>query len=102
MDAELNDDTLLREDLLAAQMRLELGEITEDEFAEIERDLLARIRDVRDRNTAPAPPPGEVKIAGVEATFTGDEHEPAPEAEAAPRPARARSRKGEAGHGRRR
>ena len=102
MDAELNDDTLLREDLLAAQMRLELGEITEDEFAEIERDLLARIRDIRDRNTAPAPPPGEVKIAGVEATFTGDEHEPAPEAEAAPRPARARSRKGEAGHGRRR
>ena len=102
VDAELNDDTLLREDLLAAQMRLELGEITEDEFAEIERDLLARIRDVRDRNTAPAPPPGEVKIAGVEATFTGDEHEPAPEAEAAPRPARARSRKGEAGHGRRR
>jgi hypothetical protein len=75
VDAELNDDTVLREELLAAQMRLELGEITEEQFAEIEADLLARIREVRERNTAPAPPPGQMKIAGVEATFTGDEHE---------------------------
>jgi hypothetical protein len=79
VDAELNDDTLLREELLAAQMRLELGEITEEEFAEIERDLLQRIREVRARNVAPAPAPGEMKIAGVEATFTGDEHEPSDE-----------------------
>ena len=75
VDAELNDDSRLREELLAAQMRLELGEITEDEFKEIEGVLLARIREVRERNTAPAPPPGQMKIAGVEATFTGDEHE---------------------------
>ena len=75
VDAELNDDTVLREELLAAQMRLELGEITEEQFQEIEKDLLARIREVRERNTAPAPPPGQMKIAGVEATFTGDEHE---------------------------
>ena len=76
VDAELNDDTVLREELLAAQMRLELGEITEEEFAEVERGLLQRIREVRERNTTPAPPAGEMKIAGVEATFTGDEHEP--------------------------
>ena len=75
VDAQLNDDTVLREELLAAQMRLELGEITEEQFQEIEKDLLARIREVRERNTAPAPPPGQMKIAGVEATFTGDEHE---------------------------
>jgi hypothetical protein len=75
VDAELNDDTVLREELLAAQMRLELGEITEEQFQEIEKDLLARIREVRERNTVPAPRPGELKIAGVEATFTGDEHE---------------------------
>jgi hypothetical protein len=77
VDAELNDDTVLKEELLAAQMRLELGEITEAEFAEVERDLLQRIREVRDRNTTPAPAPGEMKVSGVEATFTGDEHEPA-------------------------
>jgi hypothetical protein len=74
VDAELNDDTVLREELLAAQMRLELGEITEEEFRETEKDLLARMREVRERNTAPAGS-GELKISGVEATFTGDKHE---------------------------
>ena len=37
----MQDDSALREQLLEAQMRLELGEITDDEFAEIERDVLA-------------------------------------------------------------
>ena len=75
VDKELSDDTVLREELLAAQMRRELGEISEEEFADIEKDLLARIREIRERNRAPAPPPGEMKIAGVEATFAGEEHE---------------------------
>jgi hypothetical protein len=75
VDKELSDDTVLREELLAAQMRRELGEIGEEEFAEIEKDLLARIRDIRERNRAPTPPPGEMRIAGVEATFAGEEHE---------------------------
>src|SRR5947207_741891 len=83
VDAELHDDTVLREELLAAQMRLELGEITEEEFRETERDLLARIREVRERH--PQPAPGELRIAGVEATFAGDEHE---EASGGPRPRR--------------
>ena len=46
-EAEMHDDTALREQLLEAQMRLELGEITDDEFAEIERDVLARIREIK-------------------------------------------------------
>ena len=83
VDAELTDDTLLREELLAAQMRLELGEITEDEFAAIEADLLARIRDVRERHTA-SPATGDVKLAGVEATFAGEEHEAPPGADDVP------------------
>jgi hypothetical protein len=37
----------LREQLLDAQMRLELGELTPAEFAGTERDLLARIREIR-------------------------------------------------------
>ena len=41
VDAELTDDKVYREELLAAQMRLELGEITEEEFAAIERDMLS-------------------------------------------------------------
>ena len=46
-EAEMNDDTALREQLLEAQMRFELGEISDDEFAEIERDVLARIREIK-------------------------------------------------------
>src|SRR5438093_1386481 len=48
-EAEMNDDTALREQLLEAQMRLELGEITDHEFQEIERDVLARIREIKGR-----------------------------------------------------
>jgi hypothetical protein len=77
VEKELSDDTVLRQRLLEAQMRLELGELSEDEFAAVEADVLQRIREVRERNTEPAPPPGEMKIAGVEATFLGEEHEPA-------------------------
>ena len=76
VDSELRDDTVLKEQLLEAQMRRELGEITEEEFQETERDLLQRIRDVRERNTEPAPPPGEMRVAAVEASVAGDEHEP--------------------------
>ena len=46
-EAELNDDTALRDQLLEAQMRLELGEISEKEFADIERDVLAAIREIK-------------------------------------------------------
>jgi hypothetical protein len=46
-EAEMQDDSALREQLLEAQMRLELGELTEEEFAETERDILARIREIK-------------------------------------------------------
>jgi gas vesicle protein GvpG len=63
-EAELNDDTALRDRLLEAQMRVELGEITDEEFAGIERDLLAAIRDIT-RQGALTMAPGD-KIAGVD------------------------------------
>ena len=46
-EAESQDDTSLREQLLEAQMRLELGEITDEEFTAIEADVLARIREMK-------------------------------------------------------
>ncbi|HTK27949.1 MAG TPA: gas vesicle protein GvpG [Vicinamibacterales bacterium] len=46
-EAELHDDSALREQLLEARMRLELGEITQREFDRTERDLLERIREIR-------------------------------------------------------
>ena len=69
VDAELNDDSRLREELLAAQMRLELGEMPAEEFARFEADILARLREIRERQRGEAEgAPGEYKVTGVEAT----------------------------------
>jgi hypothetical protein len=46
-EAEAQDDGSLREQLLEAQMQLELGEITDAQFAETERTILARIREIK-------------------------------------------------------
>src|SRR5436853_3431937 len=48
-EAEMNDDTALREQLLAAEMQREMGEITDDDFKEIEQELLGRIREIKER-----------------------------------------------------
>jgi hypothetical protein len=73
VDAELADDAVWREELLAAQMRLELGEITEDEFARIERELLGRIREIRERQHGRPEPPGTFRVTGVEASVVDDD-----------------------------
>jgi len=72
-EAEMNDDTALREQLLEAQMRLELGEISNEEFAAIERDVLARIREMKGgEQGALTMTPGKTKIAGVEASVSDE------------------------------
>jgi hypothetical protein len=45
--AELTDDQSVKEDLLALQMQLELGEIDDDQYVEREGMLMERLRDVR-------------------------------------------------------
>ena len=77
VDTELNDDTVLRERLLEAQMRLELGELTQDEFDALETEIVERIRDVKERQRggeSAAISPKDMKVTGIEATFEGDEH----------------------------
>ena len=82
-EAEMNDDTVLREQLLEAETRREAGEISDDEFRAIERDLLTRIREIRDRRvggaTAATGPIDMSSTRGVqiEASVTGDFYEPA-------------------------
>lgn len=49
VEQEMNDEGSLREELLAAQMRYELGEMSGAEFAELESDILLRLREIRDR-----------------------------------------------------
>jgi len=48
-DRELNDDTVIKEQLLELQMRLELDEISEDEYQEREAELFARLRALKAR-----------------------------------------------------
>jgi Gas vesicle protein G len=77
VDTELNDDTSLREQLLAAQMRVELGELSQAEFTALEEDILTRLREIRERRQGSAPgalSPSDYKITGIDATFEGDEH----------------------------
>ena len=72
VDSELNDDKVYREELLAAQMRLELGEITAEEFAEVEADLLAKIREVRERHGVAAPTMGSGRYAVGDVEVSAD------------------------------
>jgi gas vesicle protein GvpG len=77
VDTEMNDDTALRERLLAAQMRVDLGEMSEEDFAALETDILARLREIRESRQGSSPAeiaPGEYKITGIDATFEGEEH----------------------------
>ena len=74
VDAEMNDEQSLRQELLAAQMQLELGEMDEEEFVELERDILARLREIRQEQQAA----GAVSLSdggvSVDITFRGDEN----------------------------
>lgn len=77
VETEMNDDSVLRERLLDAQMRVELGEMTPEEFDVFEDDILARIREIKERQRggeSAAISPKDMKVTGIEASFEGDEH----------------------------
>lgn len=86
-EAEMNDDTALREQLLAAEMSREMGEISDEEFEEVEADLLQRIREIKQRREGGAGPlafggsqPMETSDDSrfqVEASVSGDFYDPA-------------------------
>jgi len=76
VDTELNDDSVLRERLLDAQMRLELEEISQEEFDQIEADIVARIREIKERQRggeSAVISPKDMKVTGIEASFEGEE-----------------------------
>jgi len=72
-DAEINDPERQRERLLEAQLRLETGEISDEEFSAIEADVFERIREIKARTQ-----PQDVivddkhRVAGVEITVDDD------------------------------
>src|SRR5687768_5339714 len=85
-EAEMNDDSALREQLLDAEMRRELAEISDDEYQEIEADILRRIREIKERREGgsgsltmgdqPIETTGDSKFQ-IEASVAGDFYEPA-------------------------
>jgi hypothetical protein len=76
VESEMNDEGRLREELLAAQMRLELGEMDEQEFADLEADLLARLREIREERES-AGTSGAMSLDRgsfeINVSFSGDE-----------------------------
>ena len=87
-EAEMNDDSVLREQLLEAEMRREMGEISDEEYRDIETDLLARIREIKERREGgsgaidmgaqPMETTGDSRFQ-VEASVSGDFYDPANE-----------------------
>ena len=65
-EAEAADDSALREQLLEAQMRFELGEISDEEFGAIENDVLARIREIKGQQQGPISMSAKDTIGTVE------------------------------------
>jgi hypothetical protein len=72
--SELDDEDHLREELLALQMRFELGEVSKETFDPIERALLQRLRVLREEREGTTGM--EFKVTGVEASFVPDLQDP--------------------------
>jgi hypothetical protein len=73
VEQELNDDTTLREQLLEAQMKLELGEMSQADFDVFESDILVRLRQIQERKQGGALGPIEFKRGeAIEGQESGD------------------------------
>ena len=76
-DTEAFDETVLHDRLLRAQLELEAGEISDDDFAAVESEVFERLRAIRamkEGQPSVTEAGGDYTVTGVEATFEGDEH----------------------------
>ncbi|HEX5735932.1 MAG TPA: gas vesicle protein GvpG [Blastocatellia bacterium] len=48
-DQELNDESVIKEQLLELQLRLEMEEVSEEDYQEQEAELFARLRAIKQR-----------------------------------------------------
>jgi len=79
-DAQLSNPDRLREELLAAQMRRELGDIDDAELARVEEEVFARLRELRPQG----PPGGAARVIGAEIDVDlGETDQPDPHHESA-------------------
>lgn len=74
VDAELDDETNLKDELLAAQMSLELGEIDDAELSRREREILAHLRRIREARGEGEGLGSGRRVVGAEVSFdSGDD-----------------------------
>jgi hypothetical protein len=78
---QLTDDQAVKEELLALQMQLELGEVDDAEYVEREAELMQRLRDVRHwrEQFGMGTGGGPVRVARREEAEPESEPEPEPE-----------------------
>ena len=67
VDQELTDDAPIKEQLMELQLKLEGGEVTEDEYLAEEQRLMARLREVREwrERLGQGTTGGPVRVAGT-------------------------------------
>lgn len=65
VEEELTDDTPVKEEFMELQMKLELGEIDDEEYAVREAEIMARLREVRAwrERLGKSNPGGPVRVA---------------------------------------
>jgi hypothetical protein len=73
---ELTDDERVKEELLALQMELELGEIGDEEYVAREAELMSRLREVREwrEQFGMAVSGGAVRVAAEDRGEEGEPH----------------------------
>ena len=65
VEEELTDDAPVKQEFMELQMKLELGEIDDEEYAVREAEIMARLREVRQwrERLGKANPGGPVRVA---------------------------------------
>jgi hypothetical protein len=72
-DAEMDDDSRLREALLEGQTQLESGEMSEADYAALERDVLARLSATRRRQRGDVDSTAAYRVTGADVSVRGDD-----------------------------
>jgi hypothetical protein len=72
-DAEQDDEAHLREALLEGQTRLESGDLSEEAYATLERDILERLGAARRRRQVQPETASGSRVTGVDVQITGDD-----------------------------
>ena len=74
-DADMDDETGLRESRLDGQTRLEAGEMSDAEYASLERDVLARLSAARRKRRGDAVSAADYRVTGADVEVSANDDE---------------------------